>query len=568
LIATLLDVLRAKQLLFLLDNCEHLIEACAQFADSVLRACPHVKLLTSSREALGIAGETTYRVPSLSLPLPPDFRSLQDFGSLTQYEAVRLFVERAVAVKSDFQVTHANALAVAQLCQRVDGIPLALELAAARVKSLSVEQIAARLDNQFRLLTGGSRTALPRQQTLRAMIDWSHNLLNETERVLFRRLAVFAGGWTLEAAEQVCSDERLAVEDIVDLLDQLVNKSLVVVEEQEGDSGAVRYRYLETIRQYAREKLLDVREGEGVRNRQLTYFMELAEQAEQKFRGTEQLAWFYRLETELDNLRAAIEWALESQQIEAGLRLAASAYLFWFELNHVGEGLHHLEDLLAKQVNKAPSSLYAKALLIAARFYGDYSRLSEMNSYAEEGLAIGQQLANMPIIVEAHDVLVHLARRQGNYARAFELLADNLVIYETLRDEYGIAETLSGQAKTAHMNNDYVQAQALYEKCLPLFRQWGVSDLVALTLRHLGYALLQQNSDSKVIKPFKESLALNLKLKDQLSTISSFTAFAAVAVRAGQSLRAVKIYGAAEALMKLVDRPIGALDHRYYRPLA
>jgi non-specific serine/threonine protein kinase len=309
---------------------------------------------------------------------------------------------------------------------------------------------------------------------------------------------------------------------------------------------------------------LDTGEGEGVRNRHLIYFMELAEQAQQKFKGAEQMTWFHRLETELDNLRAAIEWALESQQIEAGLRLAASAHLFWLELNHVSEGLRHLEELLAKQVNKASSPHYAKALLSAAHFYGGYSRLAEMNSYAEAALAIGQQLADMPIIAEAHDALATFARRQGNYARAFELLANNLGRYEKLGDKFGFADTLSNQARTAHLNNDYAQAQTLYEKCLPLFRQLGAIDYVALVLRYLGYILLQQNSDPKVIELFKESLALNLKLRDQLSTTSSFTAFAAVAVRAGQFLHAVKIYGAAEALMQLIDRPMDAIDRKYY----
>ncbi|MCA1554786.1 MAG: adenylate/guanylate cyclase domain-containing protein, partial [Chloroflexi bacterium] len=293
--AVLRDFLRDKCLLLILDNCEHLIEACAQLADEVLHASPQLRIVTSSREPLGIAGETVFRVPPLSVPvLSPEFNlsgSTQDTAlSMENFESVRLFGERAGAVRADFVLSDANANAIAQICVRLDGIPLAIELAAARVKSLSVAEIAARLDNQFRLLTGGSRTALPRQQILRALIDWSYNLLSEPECVLFRRLAAFAGGWTLEAAEAVCGEQSsvnrepsvmsseasrqftvhssLLTDEILDLLDSLVNKSLVIAEPRDGDT---RYRFLETIRQYARDKLLESGESERVRDRQLDY---------------------------------------------------------------------------------------------------------------------------------------------------------------------------------------------------------------------------------------------------------------------------------------------------------
>jgi non-specific serine/threonine protein kinase len=335
--ATLIDWLRERELLLLLDNCEHLIVACAQFADSVLHSAPDVRLLATSREALGIAGEQTFQVPSLQLPTPQ-----LPTSELAQLESVRLFVDRAHAVKSDFVLSDTNAPVVAQICQRLDGIPLALELAAARVKALSVEQIALRLDDRFRLLTGGSRTSLPRQQTLRAAIDWSYNLLSGPERVLLQRLSVFVGGWTLEAAEFVCVANVGAIHPLkgdfesplLDTLAHLVDKSLVVAETHEG---AARYRLLETVRQYAREKLLDAGESEQVRERQLTYFVRLAEQAEPMLNTAQRAKWIVRLETEHDNLRAVLEWAC-GYDLESARWLVGLLRRFWVFSNYSYEG--------------------------------------------------------------------------------------------------------------------------------------------------------------------------------------------------------------------------------------
>ncbi len=314
LMNALQEYLRTKNLLLILDNCEHLLDACAQLVDTLLRTCPGLKIIASSREALGVAGETPFRVPSLSLPDP---RQLPTIENLTQFDAVQLFIERAIAVKPDFQVTNANAPAVAQVCHRLDGIPLAIELAAARVKGLAVEQIAARLDDRFRLLTGGSRTALPRQQTLRTSIDWSYDLLSEKERVLLRRLSVFVGDWTLEAGEVVCIDNDSEASEVLDLLLRLVDKSLVVVEEQEGEA---RYRLLETIRQYARDKLLESGEAEQVRARHLEFFLTFAEKARPALRGIEQLKLLNRQRSEYENLRTAIVWALGDSDIKDTLR--------------------------------------------------------------------------------------------------------------------------------------------------------------------------------------------------------------------------------------------------------
>ncbi len=332
LFTALQDHLQSKTILLLLDNCEHLLEACAQLADGLLHACPRLKILVSSREALGMAGEVSFRVPSLSLP---DARHLPSLERLTQYDSVRLFIERAVAVKSDFIVANHNAPAVAQICSRLDGIPLAIELAAARLRGLSAEQISERLDDRFRLLTGGSRTALPRQQTLRAMIEWSYDLLSEAERVLLRRLAVFVGDWTLEAAEAVCAEpespagspvpavpapagQALATPDVMDLLLRLVDKSLIVPQEQ---AGQARYHMLETIRQFAQDKLLESGEGAWLRLGHLEFFLTFSEQVEAKLHSAENLIWLHKLGAEYANLQAALEWAKEAGSAQPALRL-------------------------------------------------------------------------------------------------------------------------------------------------------------------------------------------------------------------------------------------------------
>jgi predicted ATPase/DNA-binding SARP family transcriptional activator len=331
----LIDYLRTKTMLLILDNCEHLIETCAQMADTMLRAAPGLKIVASSRESLGIAGETSYRVPSLPLP---DVQA-PSLDALSHNDCVRLFVDRALAAYPRFRLKEKNALAIADICRRLDGIPLALELAAARVAVFSPEEIALRLDDRFRLLTSGSRTALERHQTLRALIDWSYDLLSDEERRVFRQLSVFAGGWTFEAAEAICSEL-----DVLKQLTLLVNKSLVMVDEH---AEGRRYRLPETIRQYARDTLFEAGEAEQIRDRHVAFFIRLAEAAEPKLRGAEQLAWLDRVETEHDNMRTALVWSLESGKSEGTLRLAGALAYFWELRGYWSEGPKWLNDALA-----------------------------------------------------------------------------------------------------------------------------------------------------------------------------------------------------------------------------
>ncbi len=386
---SLADFLREKTSLLVLDNCEHLIEACAKLADTLLNAAPNLKILASSREALGVKGEQAWHVPSLSIP---DLKHLPAIEGLSQYEAVRLFIDRAVLAQPHFAVTNENAPAVAQICSRLDGIPLAIELAAARVKVLKAEQIAERLNDRFRLLTGGSRTALPRQQTLRALIDWSYDLLSENEKLLLRRLAVFMGGCTLEAAEQVCSDERLHADDVLDLLIHLVDKSLVVVDEQPGQ---LRYRMLETVRQYAREKLLESGEGERLHTQHLAYFLKFAEEAEPHLFRTEQIDWLDRLELDDDNLRAALEWAVDDPQNnppEAALRLCSALWYFWWIRGYRSYGQEWLKRALSKPSQSPGTVARGRTLGYFAFLTLDETENQVLELSLEESLEIGHAL--------------------------------------------------------------------------------------------------------------------------------------------------------------------------------
>jgi predicted ATPase/class 3 adenylate cyclase len=557
LVETVIDTLRAKRVLLVLDSCEHLVTACAELVGALLSRCPELAILVTSREVLGIAGEQTYRVPPLALP---DGQHAVLLGQLLHYEAVQLFMDRARAVRPDFAVTEANARAMAQVCRRLDGIPLAIELAAARVKVLTVEQIARRLDDRFRLLAGGSRMALPRQQTLRAAKDWSYELLSETERAVLRWLAVFAGGWSVEAAEAVCTADGTDEGAILDLLMHLVDKSLVVVEEQDGE---VRYRLLETIRQYARDKLVEAGDVVAVRDRHRAWYLALAEGAEPELWGTAQSQWLTRLEAEHDNLRAALEWSLETGAPETSLCLAGALWKFWEVRGYLSEGRRWLERALAASGAPSPA---ARAMACAgagvlARHQGEYDRARAL---LDEGLALCRAHDDRRGIAAALNNLGVVARRQGDFDRASALLKESLAIRRELGDDHGIASSLNNLGVLARHQGQYGSAIALLEECLALRRELGDKQGIANTLNNLGHAVRKQADLIRALALLREGLILDQELQDKAGIAFGLEGLAAVACEQGQAVQAARWFGAAELLRDAIGAPLSPVDRTEY----
>jgi predicted ATPase/class 3 adenylate cyclase len=506
----LMDYLRAKQLLLILDNCEHLIETCAQIADTLLRAAPRLKILATSREALGIAGETAYRVPSLPLPDP---RQLHDLDALAQNDCVHLFVDRAIAAYPSFHLKEKNAQAIADICRRLDGIPLAIELASARTKVFPPEEIAARLDDRFRLLTGGSRTALERHQTLFALIEWSHNLLSEAERVLLRRLSVFAGGWTFEAAQEVCGDGLGT--DMLDLLTHLVDKSLVGVE---AEMEEARYRLPETIRQYARDKLYESGEAEQVRDRHLDFFIHFAETAEPKLRGPEQLKWLDRLETEYDNLRTALAWSLESGKSDRALQLAGTLYYFWLLRGYFSEGQKWLGDTLALSEREQGEGLLAgethadmarraKALYGAAWLQMGFMNMKGARTMVEESLRLWRELGDKWWMAVALEEATLLMTVDGNIEAALARLEEGISLGREVEDPWPLALCLIRMGDVLKPMGKAAAARPFLEEGVALARTVGDKAVLSEGLRELGSLYYADGELTAAARVTREALA-------------------------------------------------------------
>jgi predicted ATPase/class 3 adenylate cyclase len=544
---TLTHYLVSKEVLLILDNCEHLIEAAAQFAETVLHACPNLRLLASSREALGIAGEKIYYVRSLSIP---NTRIRQSVETITQYEAVRLFVDRAQTALSSFTITPANVSAVAQICARLDGIPLAIELAAARVKLLKAEQIAERLDDRFRLLTGGSRTALPRQQTLRAMIDWSYDLLPESERVLLCRLSVFAGGWTLEAAETVCQGPGIDDYNVLDPLAQLVNKSLVVVDAD--DKAETRYRLLETVRQYAREKLSETGEGMVVRDLHLQYFLGLAERAEPELVGPQVLEWLNKLEIELDNIRTALEWSLK-QNPEVGMRLVNALLWFWDEGGHFRDGYDWLTELLNHPGARSHTRDRARALGVMGYFLsrGDFG--IDARLILEESLALYRELDDKSGI--AHALLYEgiFIYREHDARQGAKLILESLVIYRELGHKLGIFDAITYLGNIIY-EYDYPRARAYLVEALEICYEIDYRSGIARSLANLGHLALRHADYPAAHDWLEKALAAQRQLRKSRYAISTLRHLGELAGREGDYTKAQAYY---KECLALIDQTGG-----------
>jgi predicted ATPase/DNA-binding SARP family transcriptional activator len=529
---TLSNYLRLKQLLLVLDNCEHLRTAIAQLAQTLLLAAPALKILATSREALSLAGETTYLVPSLSLPETRDQPStdLASLSELRRYDAPALFIERARVVAFNFSVTPQNAAAIVRVCQRLDGVPLAIELAAARARVLTVEQIANRLDDRFNLLTSGNpAVVIPRHQTLRAAIDWSYDSLSAQEQELFCRLSVFAGGFTIEAAEAICSDETLARRQILDQITKLVDKSMLMADVTEREA---RYRLLETMCEYAREKLMASSELDKLPKRHLDFFVQFAEQAEPRLRSGEQVVWLKRVETECDNLRAALQWALASRDRDAALRLVGAMFWYWYLRASWSEGQKWLQAALSLDERDRSQTIQvvarndaASRVALAQRARALYGagilRFGETTvrgvpySTLEESLHLWRLLDDKWWIAVVLKELGYFSVMKGDIHTARAQFEESVALAQEVEDKWPLAVALT-RLGTTLSRVDPVASRPILEKGLAAARTVGDKSVLAYALNSMAGLLYLQGDDRSAVRFAEESVSAAREIGSKL----------------------------------------------------
>lgn len=535
---TLAEYLRTKTLLLVLDNCEHLGDACQMLANRLLRDSPGLRILATSREVLGVDGEATYRVPPLRVPEVHEAPPVTD---LPQYDAVRLFTERAALNQAGFALTSDNAAAILQICQRLDGMPLAIEFAAARVVVLSVEQIAARLDDRFRLLTARSKKTLPRHQTLRATLDWSHDLLTEHERTLFRRLSVFTGGFTLEAAEQVCAAAGIVGADVLNLVGRLVDKSLVIVDERDRHA---RYRLLESVRQYGRERLDESGEAEIIQRQHRNWYLDLAERATTKLRGPDQDVWLSRLEIEHDNLRAALGWSKAVREADAVLRLAGALTWFWFMSEHWSEGRQWVEDALAAGGAAAPPLVFRAqwGVILFSLAQGDLNRARELT----EDLGANPKLVHdTECSILAYIGRGILAPEIGEPDRAVALLEEAVARAQELGDRWLLAFALTQLSANVRKQGHYARAADLCAESARLFEQLGDRWRVSVAFRNMGITMLCNGAFDGAAAAFAKAIRLRAPARNGWVAFQCLEGLACVACAQGAHERAAILFAAA-----------------------
>jgi predicted ATPase/class 3 adenylate cyclase len=521
----LLRFLSGRQLLLVLDNCEHLLQACAELARQALQGAAHVSVLASSREPLRVAGETTYHVPALA-----------------ESEAASLFIDRASAAQPGFQASGDIAQAIASVCGRLDGIPLAIELAAARIRTFPVQKIAARLDDRFRLLTQGDRTALPRQQTLRALIDWSYELLSEAERAVFRRLAVFAGGFTLEAAEAVSAFGPVGSADVLEHVTQLAEKSLVAVE-PEGE----RYRLLETVRQYARERLDESQEEDAARSRHLAFYVALAEKARAQLAGPRQGEWLHRLDAELENLLAAHAWCDRAAEgSELGLKLANLVRPYWFRRGLLGLGHRVTVEALARG-GPAQSFARCRGLFEAGQMSAFMGRYGEAQKYLEESLAIARHIEDRRRVAVVLQPLGMAYLGQADLATARRYLEESLASAETLGEPREIAAALNALGQLCRVEGSLDAAGVLHERFLAIARELQDQELIAIGLLNLGMLAIGRGAGEYARRLMLEALAIAEEIGSKAAGQSVLEVAAGLAATRHEAECAARFYGAAEA---------------------
>jgi predicted ATPase/DNA-binding NarL/FixJ family response regulator len=539
-LAVLADHLDGKTALLVLDNCEHIVDACALAAQSLLGECPNLHIAATSREALNIPGEVVWRVPSLRLP---DSRAELDLQALIQCEAVALFIDRARAVDHDFDLTATNAEAVAEICVRLDGIPLAIELAAARVSLIPVHEILSRLNDRLRLLTGGSRTALPRQQTLRASMDWSYGLLTEAEQTLFRRLSVFAGTFGLDAVERICTGDRYKADETLEVLGRLTDKSVVIAET--GEAGLARFRLLETLRQYGRERLDEAGESAAIEHRHCGYYVALTDAADAGMHSAGQSAWLERLEEEHDNLLRALSWSVENDR-ESALRLTTSLSDFWLERGYLGEGRSWLETVLAGE----PGSLVARAraLMVAGNLAYHQADYDAATSCFDESLAIWRQLDDHRGEGWTLGALGMVTHGQGDLDSSIHQLNEGLRLSREAKDADGITQALFQLGLVAAQQGRVEEAETFAKEGLALSRSTG--DLITLSRALHGLAVVAylRRDQAQLQAVSKEGLIVSRNLRSPIGIALGLDRVAVLAEWDRRYEDALMLAGAASAI--------------------
>lgn len=550
---------RDREMLIVLDNCEHLVAACAGCAKRLLAAGGKVTVLATSREALRVAGETTLPLSPLAVP---SLLAAGELGALELYDAVRLFIDRAGASNPGFALDEGNAGAVTAICHRLDGVPLALELAAARVRSMPVEQIAARLKDRFRLLNHGDPSAQPRQQTLRALLDWSHDLLDEPERCVFRRLSVFAGGWTLEGAEAVVAGPELAREDAADVLGRLVEKSLVALD---ADSG--RYRLLETVRQYAEEKLAAGDDGPATRSRHLAHFAALAEQAKRELVGPDQADWIERLDVERENLLAAHDWAAHSEdETQVGLNLVNAVKRYWINSGALELGLRVTLDALARPGSRKRNFGRLRGLFDAGQLGLVIGRYAEARQCLEESLDIAREMGDEAKVAMVLNPLSWAASAQGELAAAHRYLDEAIVLAEKAGDLRAIAAANNSLAQVLRMEGQSRRAEELYERVLVWVRETGDREAIAISLINLGIVAVDRGAAQRARDCLRQACAFATELGSRRVGQSVLEVASALAISVKEYERGARWLGAAEAHAELAGLHRDPADDAFLAP--
>jgi predicted ATPase/transcriptional regulator with XRE-family HTH domain len=562
LLEDLKGFLRSKRILLILDNFEQVVSAAPTLAE-ILSAAPQLKAIVTSRETLHIYGEHDFPMLPLGLPSRSQAASAE---SLLEYDAIRLFIERAISIKPDFKLTGENARAISEICIALDGLPLAIELAAVHARTLSPHALLARLESRLKLLVGGPRDLPARQQTLRGAIDWSYDLLAEDERILFRYLSIFVGGCTLDAVEAVAASPAADQKGVSAVLASLVNKSLV--RQEAKPDGDARFVMLETIQEYAREKLEEHSEAEKLRRLHAQHFLGLAQQAEPLLRGPEQMAWMKRLQEEHDNFRAALRAYKEAKDMENGLRLAAALWRFWHTRGYLTEGREHLVSLLslASDTDKdsaedaALQELRAKVLNGAGVFALTQADYESATPLFEESLAIYDTLGNKAGMANTLNNLANVAYYREDFGTAISIHEQGLAIYEELGDKAGVSKSLNNLAIVLRSRGDYASAGSLLRRSLQIKREVGDKEGISSVLNNLAEVAQVQGDYEVARSMFEESLALRLELGNKRGMAETLEGLANVDALLGRVESSARLWGAAEALREAIGTPLLSTD--------